>query len=130
MADPTNSQKRRIDAKIEEIKREYGAGIRELLSEVNKTRLKGKGKIEPPVVEGSSLRWTLAWREERKISLEMNIVANVEDDGRQARVGRVWVHRHASTPMDFEGHTPTTRMRRLTSLSIAAIREAIDAEWS
>jgi hypothetical protein len=31
--------------------------------------------------------------------------------------------------MDFEGHTPTTRMRRLTSLSIAAIREAIDAEW-
>jgi hypothetical protein len=129
MADQTNSQKRRIDTKIEGVKGEYAAGIRELLSEVNTTRLKGKGKIEPPVVEGSSLRWTLAWREEREISLELNIVANVEDDGRQARVGRVWVHRHASTPMDFEGHTPTTRMRRLTSLSIAAIREAIDAEW-
>ena len=129
MADQTNSQKQRIDAKIEEVKGEYAAGIHELLSEVNATRLKGKGKIEPPVVEGSSLRWTLAWREESKISLELNIVANVEDDGRQARVGRVWVHRHASTPMDFEGHTPTTRMRRLTSLSIAAIREAIDAEW-
>ena len=129
MADQTNSQKQRIDAKIEEVKSEYAAGIHELLSEVNTTRLKGKGKVEPPVVEGSSLRWTLAWREESKISLEQNIVANVEDDGRQARVGRVWVHRHASTPMDFEGHTPTTRMRRLTSLSIAAIREAIDAEW-
>ncbi len=130
MADQTNSQKRRIDAKLEEIKREYGAGIRELLGEVNKTRLKGKGKIESPVVEASSLRWTLAWREERKISLELNIVANVEDDGRQARVGRVWVQRHASTPMDFEGHTPTTRMRRLSGLSIREMREAIDAEWS
>ncbi len=129
MADQTNSQKRRIDAKIEEVKGEYAAGIRELLSEINQTRLKGKGKVEPPVVDGSSLRWTLAWREEHKISLELNIVVNVEDDGRQARVDRVWVHRHASTPMDFEGHTPTTRMRRLTRLSIATIREAIDAEW-
>ena len=131
MADRKDLKQERINAKIAEIRRDNGDGIRALLKEVNKTRLNSNGKItEAPIVEATSLRWTLAWKEERRISLELNIVVNIEDDGQHARVGRVWVHRHASTPMDYEGHTPTTRMRRLAGLSIAEIRDAIDAEWS
>ena len=131
MADRKDLKQERINAKIAEIRRDNGDGIRALLKEVNKTRLNNKGKITgAPIVEGTSLRWTLAWKEERRISLELNIVVSIEDDGQHARVGRVWVHRHASTPMDYEGHTPTTRMRRLAGLSIAEIRDAIDAEWS
>jgi hypothetical protein len=40
----------------------------------------------------------------------------------------VFVHRHASTSLDYEDHTPTTRMRRLTGFSMKDIREAIEAE--
>jgi hypothetical protein len=75
-----------------------------------------------------NLRWTLSLKKRQKISLEPRIIVNVEDDRHTAKVDRVWIHRHASTPIDFEGHTPTTRMRRLSSLSIEAIREAADAE--
>ncbi len=131
MADHNELKQARITEKIEQVKHAYSDEINELLKEVNRARLNGKGKItEAPIVEGNSLRWTLAWKEERKISLELNIVVNIEDDGQQARVGRVWVHRHASTPLDYEGHTPTTRMRRLTALSIPEIKEAIEAEWA
>ena len=63
------------------------------------------------------------------INFDLNVVVTIEDDGKHARVGRVWVQRHASTSLDFEGHTPTTRMRRLTGLSLDEIREAIEAEW-
>ena len=131
MAERNDVPQARINAKIEEIKRDYGNGICDLLKELNQTRLKGKGKITPlPIEERNSLCWMLAWKQDRDISFELSIVVNVEDDGRQARVGRVWVHRHASTPLDYDGHTPTTRMRRLTALSIAGIRDAIEAEWS
>ncbi len=131
MADHNELKQARITEKIEQVKHAYSDEINELLKEVNRARLNSKGKItEAPIVEGNSLRWTLAWKEERKISLELNIVVNIEDDGQQARVGRVWVHRHASTPLDYEGHTPTTRMRRLTTLSIPEIKEAIEAEWA
>ena len=123
-------QQARADAKIEEIRRAYGDEINNLLKEINQARLKGKGKITPtPVIENNCLRWTLTWNEQQKISFELNVVVSVEDDGHAARVGRVWVHRHASTQIDFEGHTPTTRMRRLATLSMDAIREAVDAEW-
>ena len=131
MTDRHDLKQGRINAKIEEIKGIHSDGIQELLKEVNRTRLRGKGNItETPIIEGNSLRWRLAWKEKRKISFELSIVVNVEDDGRQAHVGRVWVHRHASTPLDYEGHTPTTRMRRLTGLNIPDIREAIEAEWA
>ena len=129
----------RIHQKIEEIKSQFGTGIHTLLQEVNKAKLKGKGKITAaPAVDQNTLRWTLAWKatapgavgkKAGAVSFELNIVVFVEDDGREARVAKVWVHRRASTPMEFEGHTPTTRMRRLAHLSLSEIREAIEAEW-
>ncbi len=131
MAESTDLQQQRIDATIEGIKRDYSSRVVDLFQDLNTSRLSGNGKITAaPVVDGASLRWTLEWTEERKISFELSLVVNVEDDGREARIGRVWVHRHASTPLDYDGHTPTTRMRRLTGLSLREIREAIDAEWT
>ena len=131
MAELTELQQARVDAKMAEIDHAYGSDIRDLLKEISKTRLKNKGKLTlEPVIENNSLRWTLSWKEQQKISLELHVIVSVEDDGHAAKVSRVWVHRHASTSVDYEGHTPTTRMRRLASLSIDEIREAIDAEWS
>jgi hypothetical protein len=119
----------RIPIKMEEVKREYGGGIVDLLKELNRIRLKSKGRLTSlPITDRKSLRWTLAWKTER-VSYEMSVIVRFDDDGQVARVAGVWVHRHASTPMDYEGHTPTTRMHRLATLSIAGIREAIDAEW-
>jgi len=124
-----NPQQIRINAKLEEIKKDFGNSIADLLKEVNKTRLKNKGRLTAaPVIERNSARWTLAWKE-GDINFDLNVVAMVEEDGAQARIGRVWVQRHAATPAIFDGHTPTTRMRRLTMLSLDEIRDAIDAEW-
>ncbi len=124
----TDSTQDRINRQIEQVKNEFSKSIVELLKEVNKQHLKGKGNVAPqPIIDRTNLRWTLAWKV-GKISYDLNIVANVEDDGKQARISKVWVHRHASTDYDFDGHTPTTRMRRLTGLSLAEIKEAIEAE--
>ncbi len=129
----------RIEQKIAEIQSKFGESIRNLLHEVNRTKLNGKGKVSAaPAVDQNTIRWTLAWKASapggvRKrrgiVSYELNVIASVEDDGHQARVSRVWVHRRASTPMEFDGHTPTTRMRRLAQLSLPDIRAAIEAEW-
>lgn len=119
----------RIDKKIEEIKTMLGKDIVTLLRQVNATRLGGKGKVtNTPVADRASLRWMLEWKHD-KISYDLNVVVRFDDDGQTARVAGVWVHRHASTPLEFEGHTPTTRMHRLTGLSIKEIKEAIEAEW-
>jgi hypothetical protein len=119
----------RIDKKIEEVKTALGKDIVALLKQVNATRLADKGKVTTtPVADRASLRWTLAWSQD-KVSYDMNVVIRFDDDGQTARVAGAWVHRHASTPLEFEGHTPTTRMHRLTGLSIKEIREAIEAEW-
>ncbi len=119
----------RIDKKIEEIKTVLGKDIVTLLRQVNSTRLGGKGKVTTtPVADRASLRWMLEWKQD-KISYDLNVVVRFDDDGQTARVAGVWVHRHASTPLEFEGHTPTTRMHRLTGLSIKEIKEAIEAEW-
>jgi hypothetical protein len=131
MAKPDSLQPARIAAKIDQVKQDYSNAISNLLKETNKARLKGRGKVvEAPLIEGNSLRWTLTWKEQQKISFELSILVNIEDDGHQADVGRVWVHRRASTPIDFEGHTPTTRMRRLARLDIDEIRQAIELEWA
>lgn len=118
----------RINELIEEIKNGIGKEITALLKEINTTRLGGKGKLAKPVVDRASLRWTLAW-EQNKISYDLNIIVRFEDNGKTARVAGVWVHRHAATSLDYEGHTPTTRMHRLTGLSIEEIKEAIEAQW-
>jgi hypothetical protein len=131
MAKPDDLKPARIAAKIDQVKQDYSDAISSLLRETNKARLKGRGKVvEAPLVEGNSLRWTLTWKEQQKISFELSILVNIEDDGHKSDVGRVWVHRRASTPIDFEGHTPTTRMRRLARLDINEIREAIELEWA
>jgi hypothetical protein len=118
----------RINTLIEEIKNGIGKEITALLQEINATRLANKGKLSRPIVDRASLRWTLAW-EQNKISYDLNIIIRFDDNGTVARVAGVWVHRHASTPLDYEGHTPTTRMHRLAGLTIKEIREAIDAQW-
>ena len=131
MAEPNDLQRARIVAKIEQVKQEHTDVVCNLLRETNKTRLEGRGAVtEAPLIEGNSLRWTLTWKEQQKISFELSVLVNIEDDGHKADVGRVWVHRRASTSLDFEGHTPTTRMRRLAHLDINEIRQAIEAEWS
>ncbi len=130
MAEPNDPKQARILAKLMETEKEFGRPIADLLKGINRSRLKGKGRITAgPAIEGNAIRWTLAWKEQRTISFELSVIANVEDDGSTAKIGRVWIHRHASTPVDFEGHTPTTRMRRLTALSLPEIKQAIDAEW-
>jgi hypothetical protein len=122
-------EQKRIAKKIEEVRVAFGKDIVTLLKQVNATRLAGKGKVATvPLVDRASLRWGLAWKE-GKIAYDINVVVRFEDDGQAANIAGVWVHRHASTPIDYEGHTPTTRMHRLTGLVIKEIREAIDAEW-
>lgn len=129
MKDLKPEAQERIAKKIEQVKNEMSKDLVALLKQVNATRLAGEGKVTAtPIVDRASLRWTLAW-EQGKISYDLNIVVRFDDDGNTARVAGVWVHRHASTPLEYEGHTPTTRMHRLTGLSLQEIREAIDAEW-
>lgn len=119
----------RMQAKIDEVKTEFNESIVALLAEINVQRLRGEGIVTPtPVIERTNLRWTLAWKEKEKISFDLNVVVGIEDDGTQAKVGRVWVQRHASTALDYEDHTPTTRMRRLAMLSLKDIRDAIEQE--
>jgi hypothetical protein len=118
----------RIDAKIAEIKRDFAQGLGDYMRQLNRKRLRRRGTITADaLVDRNSLRWTLAWKEQHKVSYQLSVVVGVEDDGQTARVSRVWVHRKASTPLDYDGHTPTTRMR-LTGLSLDEIKEAIDAE--
>jgi hypothetical protein len=123
------SQQARIVKEIEAVRHQVGDALSGILQDVNRERLKNKGKLTAaPKAERNSLRWTLEWKD-GDVNYDLNVVVVVEDDGTQARVGRVWVQRHASTPLEFDGHTPTTRIRRLTMLSLPEIREAIEAEW-
>ncbi len=122
-------QQERLQQKIQEVEREFGTKIYELLMHFNRERLNGKASLnDEPYTDEHSLRWNMKWKE-AKIAYELSVVIRVEDTGREARVGGVWVRRHASTPLDFEGHTPTTRMRRVANLTLKEIREAIEAEW-
>ena len=128
MTEGNDARQSRIDAMIADIKREFAQGIGDYMRQLNRTRLRRRGTITADAaVDRNSLRWTLAWKEHRKVSYQLSVVVAVEDDGQVARVSRVWVHRRASTPLDYDGHTPTTRMR-LTGLDLAEIKEAIDAE--
>ena len=96
MATTTNTQEARIQAKIAEIKQNYGGAIVALLNETNERRLHGTGKITAaPAIDRTNLRWTLAWMEKEKVSFDLNVVVAVEDDGKQASIGRVFVQRHA-----------------------------------
>ncbi|MBI5303512.1 MAG: hypothetical protein HY868_15365 [Chloroflexi bacterium] len=125
----TDDQQARIKQLIGNIQVEFGDSVGALLQEVNHIRLKDNGTLlAKAAVERDSIRWTLEWHE-GPIQFDLNVVAAIEDDGRYAKIARVWVQRHATTPLDYDGHTPTTRMRRLTALSLAEIREAIEAEW-
>lgn len=119
----------RIKQKIAETKRAHNKSIVALLKEANKTHLDSQGKVTgQPKIAQNSLRWTLAWKQ-GKISYDLNLIVSVDDNGTEARVDKVWVHRHASSDYDFEGHTPTTRMRRLTGIDLAEIKQALEAEF-
>ncbi len=127
---PASTKQMRLNLKAEEIRKSFGHRIEGLLEKQNQTRLGGKGNIaaSSPLEDGS-LRWTLTWRRTDGIALELDVIVQIEDSKQGARVSRVIVRRHASTPLDYEGHTPTTKMRRLSDLSIDAIQEAILSEW-
>lgn len=113
----------------EQFQREHGKRIVDLLGETNQTHLKGKGKLMlQPLINGNLLRWTLTWMQDQ-IAFDLNIVVNVATDGGQAQAESVFVHRHASAPYDFQGHIPTTRMRRVKGFSMAAIKDAVQAEF-
>lgn len=119
----------RINAVVEQVKHQFGKGIVDALKSANQNYLKGKGKVaSQPKIDQHNLRWSLAWKED-KISYDLNLVVGIEDNGKTARVDKVWLHRHASTDFDFDGHTPTTRMKRLTGLSIDEIKQAIDGSF-
>lgn len=126
---PILTERDRIDQKIEQIKQDIGRGVIDLLRQVNRTHLKHRGKISLlPMIDRNNVRWSLTWQE-GTMSFALNVVVALKDDGTQALVDRVWVHRHVTTPFDFDGHTPTTRMRRLTGLSLEEIGKAIEAEF-
>lgn len=119
----------RLQEKIKEVNRDFGSKIYEMLMHFNRERLNGKASLnDEPYTDEHSLRWMMKWKQ-AQITYELSIVIRVEDTGREARVGGVWVRRHASTPLDFEGHTPTTRMRRVTNFTMKEIQDAVEAEW-
>lgn len=120
----------RIDKKLGEIQRDVEPEIEALFGELNRARLNGRGEMGKMVRDGNSLRWALAWREDSGIAYQLVVILYVEDDGRVARFSRGWVHRRASTPIEYEGHTPTTKMRRIASTSPAEIKDAILGEWT
>jgi hypothetical protein len=129
MARMANPQRERLKEKIKEIEEQFGGDIYAILDELNRSHLKGKGHLnKEPYKDEYSLRWLIKWKES-KIAYEMSVVIRVEDTGHEASIGGVWVRRHASTPLDYEGHTPTTRMRRVTNFTMQSIRDAIQAEW-
>lgn len=124
----TTQAEERISNKLDEIQQEWSKPIVELLRETNKIKLGNKARlVARPARDRSGLRWTLAWRDD-KIAYDLNVVVHVEDDGKAAKVSKVIVHRHASADYDYDGHTPTTRMRRLSELSLTEIKQAIEAE--
>ncbi len=120
----------RIDKKLGEIQRDVEPEVNGLFRELNRARLDDKGRVGRTVRDRSSVRWSLAWTEEESgIAFELAVILYVEDDGSAARFSKGWLHRRASAPIDFDGHTPTTRMRRIPSASPADVKEAILAEW-
>lgn len=124
----TTQTEERIASKLDEIQQEWSKPIAGLLREINRIKLGGKGKtMLRPTRDRASLRWTLAWHE-GKIAYDLNVIIHVEDDGKAAKVSKVLIHRHASADYDYDGHTPTTRMRRLSELSLTEIKQAIEAE--
>ncbi len=124
----TTQTEERIGDKLDEIQQEWSKPIVNLLRETNKVKLGNKGRlVARPARDRSSLRWTLAWRD-GKIAYDLNVVVYVEDDGKVTKVSKVLVHRHASADYDYDGHTPTTRMRRLNGLSLEEIKQTIEAE--
>jgi len=131
MITPTDlSAEDRTNQKLDQVKADLNLAVIGLLRDANKRHLKSAGKVNTvPTIDRNSIRWTLAWQEE-KTTFDLSVVVAVVDDGKEARIERVWVHRHATTPFDYDGHTPTTHMRRLTSLSIAEIKSAVEAEFS
>ncbi len=131
MAEYTSTQRERIQKKISEIQSRYGKDLADLLEEINRARLGGKAQVAPvPQIDQNTLRWSLKWKTEDKVTFELVIAVGIEDDGRAAKIRGVWVHRRAAAPIEYAGHTPTTRMIRLgTLISIAAIREATESQW-
>ncbi len=124
------SAQERIDKKLVEIQRDVEPEVNGLFRELNLARLDGRGKIGKTVRDKTSVRWSLAWSVESGIAYELVVILYVEDDGSTARFARGWVHRRAAAPVEFEGHTPTTRMRRIPTASPADVKDAILAEWT
>lgn len=126
----TISVKNHVGEKAQQFLRKYGDQIGNLLNETNRVNLRGKGKILfHPISDDDILHWTLEWKQDQ-VSLDLNLVVHIEKNDGPLQIESVLVHRHASAPYDFEGHMPTTRMRRLNGFSMLEIKRAVDAEFA
>ncbi len=117
----------RLKNKAAEVAEKSGAAIQQLLAELNAARLNGAGKISHDS-QPQHVRWSLEWKRET-ITYRLRIAARLVDDGSEARFDQVLVQKEAWTAYQFEGHTPTTTMKRVSSLDIAKIREAVLMMW-
>jgi hypothetical protein len=116
----------RLKAKAEEVARALGAPIEQLLADVNVTRLNNGGKIIPAEIQAHHVRWALEWKS-NAITYRLRVVVRLADNGQAARAEQTMVQCEASTPYNFEGHTPTTTMRQVVGVDLPHIREAVIA---
>jgi hypothetical protein len=118
----------RLRVKASEIVREYGPAIHGLLTELNRTRLDGQGRLTSAEIGRKAIRWELEWKDE-PVSYRVHIGVTIGDDGKEAFVDRVLVQREASAPYSFEGHTPTTMMKQIAHLDVAEIKAKLMDIW-
>ncbi len=124
----TTPAQARIKAKAEEIALTNDASIGQLLAELNASRLRGSGEIARAQIQEHHVRWALEWKESA-VTYKLRIAVRLVDDGREARIDQILVQKEAWTPYSYEGHTPTTTMKKVAELDVAKIREAVEYLW-
>jgi hypothetical protein len=131
MADPstaTNDAHARLADLAAALVHQYGPAFHQLLSDLNKNRLGGHGRLGSAEIGRQHVRWTLEWQAD-EIAYKMNVVIGLRDDGSSTFIDRVMVHKEATTSSTFEGHTPTTLMKMLKNLDVEEIRKTIIEFW-
>lgn len=127
MANTSPAAEARLDQLASVIAQNIGPGIQQLFAELNRTRLNGQGKVKSEISR-RVIRWMLEWRTQ-SITYKMRVMILLADDEKRAFVDRVLVQKEASTPAIFEGHTPTTTMKQVTSVSLEEIHRALMELW-
>ncbi|MBI4789411.1 MAG: hypothetical protein HY782_20470 [Chloroflexi bacterium] len=128
MANSTSDAEARLQRKASEVVRDHGPAIRQLLADLNKSRLKGLGRLGSAEIGRMAIRWELQWKAD-PVTYRMHIAVTLADDGQKAFVDRVLVQREASAPYDFQGHTPTTMMKQIATLNVKEIKSKLEELW-